>query len=63
MSTRDGHDSEIEERFISIGPIRRGLVVVVWTERVEDTVRIISARQATAREQALYLEHVEAIDE
>jgi uncharacterized protein len=40
----DGEHSELEERFIAIGPIRRGLVLVVYTERIEDTVRIISAR-------------------
>jgi uncharacterized DUF497 family protein len=48
-----------EERFISIGPVRRGLVVVVWTERTEETVRIISARFATKREKELYREHME----
>lgn len=49
----DAH-SEIEDRFISIGPIRRGLVLVVWAERDETTIRIISARWATTRERALY---------
>ena len=47
--------SVIEDRFIAIGPIARGLVLVVWTEREEDTVRIISARWANRREQALYI--------
>jgi uncharacterized protein len=42
--------SEIEDRFITIGPIRRGLVAVVWTERLEDVIRIISARWTTKRE-------------
>jgi len=36
----DAH-SDDEDRFIAIGPIRRGLVLVVWTERDEDVVRII----------------------
>lgn len=48
-----------EERFIAIGPIRRGLVLVVFTERIEETVRIISARWANKSEQALYNEHRE----
>ena|SRR5438045_2986034 len=48
-----------EERFIAIGPIKRGLVLVVWTERSEDTIRIISARWATKKEQRLYREHTE----
>lgn len=50
----DEAHSELEDRFISIGPIRRGMVLVVWTERDEDVVRIISARWATRSEQALY---------
>jgi uncharacterized DUF497 family protein len=54
----DAH-SEIEDRFISIGPIRRGLVLVVWTERDETTIRIISARWATTRERALYHSRLE----
>jgi len=48
-----------EDRFIAIGPIRRGLVLVVWTERDEETIRIISARWATKREQALYRSHLD----
>ena len=49
----DAH-SVIEDRFIAIGPIRRGLVVVIWTERDQETIRIISARWATKHEQTLY---------
>jgi uncharacterized protein len=50
--------SQLEERFIAIGPIRRGLVMVVWTERDGSVVRIISARWATRNEQALFRSHV-----
>jgi hypothetical protein len=50
----DGAHSDLEERMIAIGPIDRGIVLVVWTERDEDTLRIISARWATKREQALF---------
>ena len=50
----DREHSVTEERFIAIGPIRRGLVLVVWTERDEETVRIIGARWATETERALY---------
>lgn len=39
-------------------PIASGLVLVVYTERDEDTVRIISARWTTKREAAMYREHV-----
>jgi len=54
----DDTHSDDEDRFISIGPIRRGLVLVVWTERDDDQVRIISARWATRREQVLFRAHV-----
>jgi hypothetical protein len=53
----DEDHSETEDRFIAIGPIARGIVLVVWTERDEDTLRIISARWANEREQALYYSH------
>ena len=55
----DEAHSDEEERFIAIGPIRCGLVVVIWTERTENTIRIISARWATKREKELYREHME----
>ena len=42
----DAEHSTTEDRFIAIGPIRRGLILIVWTERDEDTIRIISARWA-----------------
>ena len=47
------HSTE-EERFIAIGPIQRGVVLVVWTERAEGTIRIIGARWASKREHELY---------
>ena len=43
-----------EDRFIAIGPIRRGVVLVVSSEQDETTLRIISARWATKREIGLY---------
>jgi uncharacterized DUF497 family protein len=50
----DAAHSEFEDRFVAIGPIDRGLVVVVYTEREDDLIRIIGARLANKREQALY---------
>lgn len=50
----DEAHSEFEDRFIAIGPITRGLIVVAWTEREDDALRIISARWPTEREKALY---------
>jgi len=55
----DAAHSEDEERFIAIGPIARGLVLVVSTEREHDVIRIISARWASRREQQLYIAHKE----
>ncbi|HMJ83872.1 MAG TPA: BrnT family toxin [Vicinamibacterales bacterium] len=53
----DDEHSETEDRFIAIGPIRRGIILIVWTERDEDEVRIISARWAKPREQLLFREY------
>ena len=55
----DDLHSDDEERFIAIGPISRGVILVVWTERVEDTIRIISARFATEREKRRYQDYLE----
>jgi len=55
----DKDHSDNEDRFIAIGPITRGLVVVVYTEPEEDLVRIISARPATRREQTLHREYMD----
>lgn len=57
----DEAHSDFEDRFVAIGPIRRGIVVVVWTEREEDTIRIISARMASRRESQLYAEYLEKL--
>jgi len=59
----DEAHSAIEDRFVAIGPIRRGLVLVVWTEQNEETLRVISARWATRPEQRLYHSYMEASDE
>jgi len=55
----DERHSEVEDRFIAIGLVRQGVVLVVWTERDEDVIRIISARWATSREEYLYREYLE----
>ena len=39
-----------EIRFRRIGPISNGVVVVVYVERRRNTIRVISARYATANE-------------
>jgi uncharacterized protein len=51
----DTAHSGSEDRFIAIGPIERGLILVVWTSiDDDDSVRIISARWASQRERGLY---------
>ena len=55
----DAEHSEAEDRFIAIGPIDRGIVVVVYTEREENLIRIIGARFANKREQELFRSHMD----
>jgi uncharacterized DUF497 family protein len=57
----DADHSEGEDRFIAIGPIARGLIVVVYAEPEEGVVRIISAREATRREQTLFRDYMDRI--
>jgi uncharacterized protein len=53
--------SDDEDRFIAIGPITRGVVLVVHTvHEDEDVLRIISARFATKRERTLFRTFQEA---
>ena len=54
----DAAHSDTEERFVAIGPIKRGVVLIVWTERIEDTIRIISARWASPGEKSLYQKYM-----
>jgi uncharacterized DUF497 family protein len=58
----DDEHSQDEDRFIAIGPIAQGVILVVYTERHEGVVRIISARRATRAEARLFWKHVEGKD-
>ncbi len=53
----EGHHDQ-EDRFIAIGPIERGVIMVVFTERVEEVIRILSARKATRNEIRLLRQHL-----
>ena len=53
----DEEHSEYEDRFLAIGLIGRGAVVVVHSEPGDDVIRIISARMATRAEEQLFYEH------
>jgi uncharacterized DUF497 family protein len=55
----DVEHSADEERFICIGPIARGIVIVVIVDVDTDAIRIISARLATRRESLMYAEFLE----
>jgi uncharacterized DUF497 family protein len=50
MEIYDEEHSDEEDRFIAVGPIERGVIVVAYTERDEEIWRILSARMATRRE-------------
>ena len=50
----DATHSELEDRFPAIGPIDRGIVVVLYMEPEEGRCRIIGARMASRRERDLY---------
>jgi len=55
--TVEDDSEEGEMRFVTIGMNDAlHLLVVVWTERVGDVIRIISARKATAHERKTYSE-------
>jgi len=47
-----------EDPFLAIGPIVRGMVLVVRIERDEAAVRVISVRSATPREKGLCQRHL-----
>jgi hypothetical protein len=50
----DEEHSGQEDRFVALGRIRQGVIVVVYTEREDDVVRIMSARMATKKERRRY---------
>ncbi len=52
----DETHSEDELRFNLIGLTAKGLPFVVYTERGDDVIRIISARKATKFEEEIYVQ-------
>jgi hypothetical protein len=55
LTISDPDHSEGEYRFVSIGRSRLGNILVVsYTERAQNRIRLISARRATRREQVYY---------
>lgn len=60
VEIHDEEHSDDEDRFIAVGPIAGGVIVVVYTERDDDVLRIISARMATKNERGHYEEYEKA---
>jgi len=58
LTAVDGHGDYGEERWLGLGWIYAVVGVVVYTERVDDVVRMISARKATKQEMTRYEEIV-----
>jgi len=57
--TKEDVDSEGEQRWITLGITHDGCLVVVWTYRDFDSIRIISARKATKHESKMYWKGVQ----
>lgn len=50
----DGREDHGEERWLAVGWIKAVIGVVVYVERMDDVIRIISARKATKSEVRRY---------
>lgn len=51
LTDLDRRDNYGEDRWLGIGFLGNGVAVVVWTERRDNIIRIISARRANRYEQ------------
>jgi uncharacterized DUF497 family protein len=54
MEIFDAAHSGEEDRYVAIGRIARGIIVVVFTEDDDEIVRVLSARVATRGERRRY---------
>ncbi len=54
LTALDDRDDYGEDRWIGVGLLRSRVVVVVYTERGEDIIRIISLRKALTYERTRY---------
>ncbi len=59
LTLLDDREDYGEPRWISIGPLESLVAVVVYTERGQDVLRIISARKATRSEVRRYEQVIE----
>lgn len=58
LTILDDRDDYGEERWIGIGLLRTRIVVVVFTEPDEETIRIISLRKALTYERRRYNKYI-----
>ncbi len=54
----DDRDDYDEDRWIGIGMLEGRIVVVIFTERSDDTIRIISMMKALTHERIRYEQHL-----
>jgi len=54
LSSLDTREDYGEDRWIAVGSLKGRVVVVVFTERGEDTIRIFSLRKALKHERTKY---------
>jgi uncharacterized DUF497 family protein len=59
----DWRHSNFEDRFISIGRLRNGKLVIVAYAILEDAVRIISARRATRADTRRYMDEHDVVND
>ena len=62
LEAYDFEHSQQEDRVVSIGPIARGVIVVISTEWDDgETLRLISARFASTQERQRYANHIAGV--
>ncbi len=59
LTMEDRREGYGESRWISIGWLKELVGVVVYTEQVDDLIRIISARKATKKEVREYEKNIQ----
>ena len=59
LTALDTREDYGEERWIGIGIIQSVIIVIVFTERSHDSIRIISARKAIKHERKAYFKKIE----
>lgn len=56
--TYEDDAADSEQVWLTLGMTDAGCLVVVWTERFDDNIRVISARKATSHEKKGYQKEV-----